>query len=397
MRILLFTSSYAPRRGGLELVTGRLAEGLHARGHEVSVVTNRYPRSLKPVERIDGILVHRQLYPQVLPALEPRPLGKVLKGLLLLPLAPVALLRLALLVRRTHPDVVNVHYFSNPAIYMLLVAWLARIPTVLSFHGSDLSSIPFALGNRRALSWASRIPDAFTACSDDLKRVFEQAIALRRGGVPIVAHNGVDIVDQATDSILPSIPEPYMLVVGRLVATKGIDIAIRSVADLVSQGIYVSLMIVGDGPLRLDLESLTRECGITSQVDFCGHVDSGDMFALMMRSVCAVVPSRAEGFGIVCLEAMIASKAVIASRVGGIPEIVVDGETGLLVAPADVEALSRAMRTILDAPAKAEEMGRRGRERALACFSWDRMIDAYSRAYEQALATARLVPATRET
>lgn len=376
MRILLFTSSYAPRVGGLETVTGTLARNLASRGHQVTVATNRYPRTLRSFETIEGIPVHRQLYPDLLPGASQSLRDSILR-LALLGLVPVALLRLALLVRRTRPDVMNVHYFSSPAIYAILVAWICRVPVVLSFHGSDLSQrFP-----GRLLTHAIRASALCTTCSRDLASVL-RPIERKIGRASLVVPNGV-ATGRGIDAH-PRVPKTFVLVAARLVHAKGVDVAIEAIAALASSGVQIPLVIAGDGPERDFLETLVRRHGIEPLVSFLGTLEPASVRALMRKSWCVLVPSRAEGFGLVCLEAMSEEKPVIASRVGGIPEVVIDEETGALVPPDSPRELANALLLLMESGERARALGRAGRERALESFSWDNSVEGYLAAYTQA-------------
>lgn len=112
-----------------------------------------------------------------------------------------------------------------------------------------------------------------------------------------------------------------------------------------------------------------------------------DVPAILAAAELAVLPTLREGLPNVILEAMAAGKPVVASRVGGVPELVVDGETGFLVPPRDPEALARGVLTLLGDPARAEAMGQAGRERVIRCFSLDRMVRETQQLYEELLAT----------
>jgi glycosyltransferase involved in cell wall biosynthesis len=193
-------------------------------------------------------------------------------------------------------------------------------------------------------------------------------------------------IDEPTTVRQPTVVQgPYILAVGRLVETKGIEVLIRSAGMLHQQLRNVRVAVVGDGPLRGQLEELAQKLNIAAFVTFLGSVDPAAVPQLMRESCFVVVPSQREAFGMVCLEAMVSSKAVVGSRVGGIPEIVVDGETGILVPPDNPAALASAIDLLLQDPPQAEAMGRRGRERALRAFTWDRTVGAYLEAYRNAL------------
>jgi glycosyltransferase involved in cell wall biosynthesis len=307
-----------------------------------------------------------------------------MKRLLLMPLVPISLLRLVCLVRRIQPDVVNVHYFSSAAVYMLLAAYSQRLPVVLSFHGSDLSSVPYPANYRAAVDLACKTTSAFTTCSQNIRGYLDPLLSPAQRLRTVVAYNGV--ATDATLAVPPPVPSPFVLLTARLVEKKGVDVAIRSVAILRSRGMAVQLVIVGDGPLRAGMECLAAEVGARQNVTFLGTVQHEEVRALTQQALFAIVPSYWEGFGVACLEAMVAGKAVIASRAGGIPEIVLDGETGLLIAPGNPNALADSIAMLLMDPMRAGQMGRRGRVRALSCFAWEQTVDRYIAAYEIALA-----------
>jgi glycosyltransferase involved in cell wall biosynthesis len=164
--------------------------------------------------------------------------------------------------------------------------------------------------------------------------------------------------------------------IGRLQAEKRFDLLIRAGAQLPG----VALVLVGDGPERPALEALVGELGVRDRVHFVGwrpgardYLTSFDVFAL---------PSRLESFGLVLLEAGLAGLPVVACRVGGVPEVVADGESGILVEPDDLPGLATALRALIDAPGLRESFGARGRLRALA-FSPDEMARRYEALYRE--------------
>ena len=146
----------------------------------------------------------------------------------------------------------------------------------------------------------------------------------------------------------------------------------------------MTLDIAGDGPLRGELESLAAELGLGQAVRFLGRVEG--VTAEMEQAAAVVVPSLGEGFGMVALEAAERGRPVIASAVGGLPEIVDDGRTGVLVPRADASALAAAIVDLARDPARAAALGRAARERALAEFSLARCGDRTDALYREALA-----------
>lgn len=166
----------------------------------------------------------------------------------------------------------------------------------------------------------------------------------------------------------------------RLTEQKGLDVALRAfwqIAETVPDAHYV---IAGDGPLRGALEARARGFGLRGRVHFLGWRD--DPHAVVAALDALVSPSRWEGFGLVLLEAMALRVPVVASRVSAIPEVVVDGETGLLTEPGDAEGLASALCTLMLDPALAAEMGAKGRARLEAHFTAARMIAGTRAVYD---------------
>ena len=164
---------------------------------------------------------------------------------------------------------------------------------------------------------------------------------------------------------------------------KGHDVLLDSFAELVHEGMPLRWVICGDGSLRANLEARVRERGVVDRVVFTGF--SAEVPRLLGGADVFVLPSLHEGLGIAVIEAMAAGLPVIASRVGGLPEIVEEGETGLLVPPRDAAALAAALRRLGVDRAYARELGQWGRARTLQLFSSTRMAHAIESYYEELL------------
>ena len=180
--------------------------------------------------------------------------------------------------------------------------------------------------------------------------------------------------------------EPRLLCVGRLIPIKGHLVLLRALAQARAQVPDVTLAIAGRGPLAPALRAYARELGVEDAVRFLGFVSP--VQAAIEDAAVVVVPSLGEGFGMVALEAMERARPVIASAVGGLPEIVADGETGLVVPPADAEALAEAIVSLAGDLARAAAMGEAGRERALAQFTPERGVERVEALYVRALLPA---------
>jgi glycosyltransferase involved in cell wall biosynthesis len=162
----------------------------------------------------------------------------------------------------------------------------------------------------------------------------------------------------------PDLPPGFLLFVGRLRIRKGVEVLLAALDLLRRQGGAPTLAIAGDGEHRAALEAAAAHRGLdASAVRFLGRADAARVRALLAAARALVVPSTYEGMPLVILEAMAAGLPVIASRVSGIPEVVVDGETGWLVPPEDPEALAAALAELLADPGEARRRGAAGRRR----------------------------------
>src|SRR5262245_30276042 len=250
MRILILSTSYPPRRGGLETVAHGLARGLLGRGHAVLVATRRLPRSLPVAERVEGVEVRR--LPLYLPHLAHLFAGR--PGLFAACWAamPLGLLQLAALLRQFRPAVVNLHGVGDAAAFILALRQCWRGRLVVSLHGDDVEGQPLRSPGRRLLLRAAlRGADAITACSHYLLAhavEWEPAIAPQAVAVP----NGM-----APLSCAAALPQqrPYLLFIGRLVPTKGADLLLDAYGRAAATGRPLpDLLLVGDGPERLALQ-----------------------------------------------------------------------------------------------------------------------------------------------
>jgi glycosyltransferase involved in cell wall biosynthesis len=172
-----------------------------------------------------------------------------------------------------------------------------------------------------------------------------------------------------------------LVAVARLEPQKGLDVALRALAALPPEAV---LVVLGEGPQRAELEVLAAQLGVTERVRFPGRV--GDVAALLRAAELLVHPARWEGFGLALLEAMLCGKPIVASRVSSIPELVADGETGILVPPDDPAALATAVGILLEDRTQATAMGEAGLVRAQQRFSVARMAERTVEVYRRALA-----------
>jgi len=238
-----------------------------------------------------------------------------------------------------------------------------------------------------AVSW---LVDKIIAVSSDI----EQALVRVYGTARVVCiHNGIDLETvQVRTARLDKrkewrIPDTVALVgtVGRLVPVKGHTVLLEALHILGKSNRPVNLLIVGDGPLRGHLEDEVRRRGLEVVVRFAGHQAESFDFINMMDVF--VLPSLHEGIPMVLLEALALQRPVVATRVGGIPEVIQDGQTGLLAEPSDASSLAMLIQQMIEDPSLAVSLGNAGRTRVETEFTARTMAGNTAELYEQVLRT----------
>jgi glycosyltransferase involved in cell wall biosynthesis len=254
--------------------------------------------------------------------------------------------------RRVDADLVHAHWI--PA------GWVAsRVgkPYVVQVWGTDVELARRAPWLARPVLRGARL---VIAASNDLA---ERARALGARDVRVIP-SGVDLPERVGQEAEPA----EVLYAGRLSPEKG-------VLELLEATQGLNLVVAGDGPLR-DRVPAAR-----------GFVQHDELQRLYARAAVVACPSRREGFGVACLEAMAHGRPVVATAVGGLLDLVVDGETGIVVPPRDPVALRSALQGLLADPELRRSLGAAGRERARERFSWDAVTDATLAAYAEVAGT----------
>ena len=293
---------------------------------------------------------------------------------------PRAFLRLARSFARTRPALVHTH-LAHADLYGQPAARLACVPIRFSTkHGfNEFRENPrFALADRLV----GRLVDVHLAVSRGLAHYLAQTEGFDESGFEI-AHYGVRLAPPAG----PYLGPPRVLAIGRLIPIKGHTVLLRAFSAALAEVPDLELRIAGTGRLEPALRRLAAELAIENRVRLLGHVQP--VGPAIEASSFVVVPSLGEGFGLVALEAMERSRAVVASGVGGLLDIVSDGETGVLVPPSDADALARAIVALAGDPERAARMGQAGRRRAEREFSEARCVDRIERLYLEALGSRR--------
>jgi len=376
--IAMVPSAFHPSLGGVEELVRQLALEQRRRGWNTSVAVNRWPRNLPAQETIDGIPVRRYSF-RVGGAggLRRRLAARVLF------LPTVGALRHDLAAQSV--NLLHIQCISCGASYCLAAARALRIPLVVSLqgeltmdaNGSFQKQAAARAMYRRVLAEA----DFITACSKQTLHEAQDFFGADLAHKSRVVYNGVRLEEFTTAQ--PHIrAKPYILAIGRHVRQKGIDVLMRAFAraNIDSH----DLVVAGEGPETGNLQALAGELGISSKVFFVGRASHDQAVSLFAGCSFFVLPSRHEPMGIVNLEAMAAGKAVLATAVGGVPELVIDQETGLLVPGENIEAMSAALTTLAQNTSLRQQMGAAGLQR-VKLFSWQSLADQYEDVYRRVL------------
>jgi len=294
-----------------------------------------------------------------------------------------AIVRLAWLLRRQGVSVLHAHCF-DPTFVGLLAARIAGATFVFTRHHSNHH---LRLGKRwhtRMDAWCGRHADRVIAVSEATKRIMADIERVPENNV-VMVYNGAEPLSTPPPSSVQALrhglgleDEAVCLMVARLHEEKGHRVLFDALPGVLPHVGSLVVLLAGDGPHREQLESEVRRRGLDSVVRFLGR--RRDIPELISVSSVVVLPSLAESFGFAALEAMSLSRPVVAARTGGIPEVVVDGRTGLLVPPGDADALAVALSRILKDREWALTLGEEGRRRAIF-FSIDRMLRGYEAVY----------------
>ena len=225
---------------------------------------------------------------------------------------------------------------------------------------------------------AEKLADAsFVVCISDFARSQLMALSDPEAWERLdVVHVGIP-VDQFTRSKPSSAGrrEPTILYIGRLVPEKGQAVLLDAVALLAARGRLVDVTLAGEGPLRQALERRAEQLGIASQVSFLGAVGQDRLRALYEDASIFCLPSFAEGVPVVLMEAMAMGLPVVSTRITGIPELIEDGSSGLLVAPGRPDELADRLEWLLADPALRRELGTEAREAVLREFDAERSAE----------------------
>lgn len=373
MKIAIVASDYAPTVGGVQTAVRNIAHFAAEIGNAVTVLSFQPPGALA-TDCVDGIPVRRFPWGR-------RPLWS-------LPFrAAQTLAGMARVLRTFKPDLVYVHFLTINALYVLLLHYVLHFRLIVSARGNDIQGIPHRSRLQRwMLARLFARADAILFCSSYVQR--DAAPYLKHASPHAfigVVGDGFD-PDEFENTPTYKHDTPYLLGMGRLVHKKGFDLLIRAFAQISSEFPQLQLLIAGDGEERGALEKLMDELprSVRGRIVLLGFADRAKTIALFCGCEFFVLSSRLEPFGIVVLEAMAAHKAVLATKSGGVIDLMQPGINGWLIEANDADALARGMREMLANPDATRALG----ERAYATIqqhTWEAVTNEFLQVFERVL------------
>jgi glycosyltransferase involved in cell wall biosynthesis len=386
LRILTITHNY-PRFAGdrAGAFVARIAQGAAAHGHQVEVIAPHAP-GIATDEETAGVRLRRFRYaPESLERVAYT--GGLHQGTLRSPLVALAFPGFLLAfshavraaVRRFRPDLIHAHWWFPGG-------WFAssqRLPYLVTCHGSDIRLLERGDLVRKLALPVFRRAARVTTVSSFLARDVRRMLPTLDPEVQVTPMP-VDVNGFLLGAGLKKVEPPRVLFAGNLVPTKGVDVLLRAVAELQRRGVACQLKILGEGAARSDLETLAGELGITSRITWAPFALQGQMAAEYGASTVTVLPSRgqAEGLGLTLVEALMAGSAVVGTAAGGIPEVVLHEQTGLISRDGDAQDLATQIQRLLIDVSLRERLTRAGTEHVLRTHSPDTAIGRFLDIYD---------------
>ena len=368
-----------PTYGGSGIVGSELGKELAARGHTVHFISSSLPTRLTELnERVRFHEVEMMSYP----LFEHQPYTLALAT------------KMATVAETENLDLLHVHYAIPHSISGILARESLKpkryLPVITTLHGTDITLVGADRSYLPITRYGIVQSDGVTAISHYLKEATKESFQF--DDIEVIpnficqtdyARHPVD----ALRSTLAPQGEPLLVHVSTFRPVKRPGDCVEILARVLQQGITTRLVMVGDGAERTNLEHRARSLGVYDKCIFVGKQPK--IVDYLSAADVLLLPSEQESFGLAALEAMACEVPVVASRVGGIPEVVTDGETGFLSEVGDVDKMSVDAARLLSNPTLRRDMGKRGRESAVSRYRTDIVIPQYIDFYNRVLTKKR--------
>lgn len=364
MKIAVLVPFFPPKHlAGTEIATYNIAKNLATRGHKVHVITSVDEGLSK--ERIeDGFYIHRISRQKV------RFFGVMLFWL-----------RIFWLLKKINPDIVHAQSIGM-GMPAFLARKLLRKPYVVWGRGSEVY-LPW-LYKKPISKLVMRSASAVIALTEDMKRRMREICNREVSVIP----NGIDLdrfqgLNPGTlrEGLKVNSDEKLILFVGGLKPIKGIEYLIQAMSSIKQSETKAKLLLVGQGEERERLEQLAKSLGLNDYVRFIGEIPNEEVPEYMAASDVFVLPSLSESFGIVNLEAMASGLPIVATRVGGLPEIIKEGNNGFLVEPKNPKEIAEKVLLILKDEELSSRISRSNKEKAKR-YSWESIVERLEEVYQ---------------
>jgi len=365
-----------PTYGGSGIVGSELGKELAARGHSVHFIASALPTRLTELnERVHFHEVEMMSYP----LFEHQPYTLALAT------------KMATVAEEENLDLLHVHYAIPHSISAILARESLkpqrRLPVITTLHGTDITLVGADRSYLPITRYGIVQSDGVTAISHYLKQATKEIFHF--DDITVIPNFvcQTDYQRQPDSALRKSLApegEPLLVHVSNFRPVKRPVDCVEILARVLQKGIKTRLVMVGDGSERTNVEHRARCLGVHDQCSFVGKQPR--IVDYLSVSDVLLLPSEQESFGLAALEAMACEVRVIASRVGGIPEVVTDGETGFLSEVGDVEKMAADAANLLANDTFRTDMGKRARESAISRYRTDVVIPQYINFYEQVLA-----------
>jgi len=335
MIIAILVSRFPPNwEAGTEIATYDIAKELAKLGNEVHVLTI-WHKNLLHEEYIDGFYIHRiNVLAQKIPFY----------------IDISYFIKVLIEIKAIRPDIIHAQAISVNAMFALLISRIMQIPFTVWAQGSDIYLMPSwfkQIISKRIINSAMVVFGLTNDMANEIRNIGSGNIAILPNGVNLSKFDQIPKED-ARNALGLEDEDVIMLFVGRLSKIKGVDYLIEALNQLSKDYIHIKLIIVGDGEERKHLEHIVHINSLTEQVTFTGKIPNECVIKYMNAADIFILPSTSEGFPITILEAMACGLPIIASRIRGIPEIVIDGYNGFLIEPKDSIRISEKIILLLD-------------------------------------------------
>lgn len=369
MRILFWATSYLPFIGGLEVFCHSLITQLMLKGHKIVVFAYDCVNEKKTIskEEYEGVIIHR------LPYLKQYSIAEL----------TTLLSQLKSIIQEFKPDLIHIHGFGPSAFYQSFVLPnYQEVPKILTVHGlyEDLDY------NLKPFKMVLECMDYITTVSHALSQEFVVKISSLTKPLCVI-YNGIECRQSIEIAPLRNDDTTNIIIASRISKEKGIDVAINAMKFLREKSLKVHLKIYGDDNPTTQhaqyLHQLTDELDLSKYISFHSSFSRQCLAECLTQASVILIPSRYESFGLVALEAGLLKIPVIASDVGGLQEVIMNNQTGLLVPSEDPQALADAIITVIENSELKNRLIGNAYKHVINNFSIEKTADEYEKLYKK--------------